>query len=764
MKTNFTPLTISGNFLLSFLLLFLFHETSFAQLSVDYGKSYVNVTKGPGGGTNEPGDILEIRATFVVLNATAHQCSYADKVPAGTTYIPGTLRVLTNEGVIFRQWTDAATDDPGTISGTGIITINLGKGAGAASGGTVKNSDKPSVSGTCIMVASFRVQINPSLVFGDFVDVGTGSINYSNSSAGAINVINFSPDTIVVYKNYGICTNTVGSNTILSEFGGTFGSGKAKDRAPSLKVPANYTYTPFTSNSPDDRFYGVSNNTSPEGGNYNTINTWTIPDPHRVFGTWDVIGDHTNAINPLTGNLPTDTVNGTGGYMIVINASYRTDTAFKDVVTNLCPNTYYQYTAWLRNIGPKGGCDSNGVTAISGSSAYIPTGPGDSSGVHPNLTFNANGYDYYTTGDMAYTGKWIQKGFTFKTGPTQTQMTIYIRNNAPGGGGNDWAIDDISVASCSPNMQLTPAKPDTVCQGADDTVGFKISSFFDSYSYWQIEQSVNGGSIWTPAGTDTTGMASSGSVTPVYNPATGQYEYGIKRFYRISSTVPLVLYRITVASTPGNFGNSNCSFSSTNSKVIHTINCNIVLPVTIASFTGKLLDGLAHLQWVSSDETPGIKYFIERSKDNRQFSSIGSLEGQAAGAGPLHTGTGYRFVDPEPLTGPAWYRIRISDANLEKFSKVVLLSNSDISFGISSLVNPFRDNISFDLTVPDNATIICHVVDAFGRVIKRDQRSVIRGLNSITLSGLANMPPGLYALQIQFAGTQICKPIVKIPL
>src|ERR1700730_12155437 len=93
----------------------LLHLISWSQPTVDYGKSYVNVTKGVNWGTNEPGDILEFRAAFVVKAGTAYKCVFKENVPANTTYIPGTLRVLTNEGLVFRQWTDASGDDPGTI-------------------------------------------------------------------------------------------------------------------------------------------------------------------------------------------------------------------------------------------------------------------------------------------------------------------------------------------------------------------------------------------------------------------------------------------------------------------------------------------------------------------------------------------------------------------------------------------------------------------------------------------------------------------------
>ncbi len=148
------------------------------------------------------------------------------------------------------------------------------------------------------------------------------------------------------------------------------------------------------------------------------------------------IGDHTGATNTALGNPAADTItSSTGGYMVTINSSFRTDTAFLDTVKNLCPNTYYQYSAWFRNLCSKCACDSNGTRRRCKYAGLYPDGVGDSSGVHPDLTFNINGYDYYTTGDIPYTGTWVQKGFTYKTGPGETQMIVYIRNNAPGGGG-----------------------------------------------------------------------------------------------------------------------------------------------------------------------------------------------------------------------------------------------------------------------------------------------------------------------------------------
>ncbi|MEJ0081839.1 MAG: hypothetical protein WDM78_13025 [Puia sp.] len=135
-------------------------DPALAQLKIDYGKSYVNITKGATGGTIEPGDILEVRATFVVggsgVNDFVDSCAYFDVVPANTTYIPGSLAILTNEGLVYKTFTDALGDDAGGISGSNV-QINLGyKNAPAATAfrrGRISYNDKPSFFGaTCIMV------------------------------------------------------------------------------------------------------------------------------------------------------------------------------------------------------------------------------------------------------------------------------------------------------------------------------------------------------------------------------------------------------------------------------------------------------------------------------------------------------------------------------------------------------------------------------------------------------------------------------------
>src|SRR5207245_8831304 len=131
---------------------------------------------------------------------------------------------------------------------------------------------------------------------------------------------------------------------------------------------------------------------------YTTPTAWAIPDKsaitHRVFQVWDIIGDHTGAASPSAGNPAADTVaNPNAGYMLVVNASYRIDSAFAQTISNLCPNTYYEIAVWMRNICSLCGCDSAGRGVNT--AGYIPTALKDSSGVYPNLSFNVNALDCY---------------------------------------------------------------------------------------------------------------------------------------------------------------------------------------------------------------------------------------------------------------------------------------------------------------------------------------------------------------------------------
>jgi trimeric autotransporter adhesin len=717
--------------------------------TVQYGKSYFNITKGVNGGTIEPGDTLQLRTTFFLSAGSTYNVSVTGTIPANTTYVPGTIRILTNEGQLYKQWTDAADGDPGTISGS-TVTINIGKGATGTAGGTAKNNYRPSVFGSeYLVVATYQVKVN-AVPYGTVINnLTAGTLSYStNAVTPVVTNVAFPTVNAVVYMNTGICSNTVGSNGILSEFGGTFGSGNMKNRTPSSKVPANYTYTFLTTGNPADNFYGVSNNTSPGGANY-SINPADPVAANHIFNVWDIIGDHTGAASPTAGNPPTDTTGGkTGGYMVVVNAAFRTDTAFLDTVKNLCPNTYYEYSTWFRNICRK--CSGDSLGHGPSTIGYVPTGPGDTSGVHPNLTFNVNGYDYYTTGDVLYTAQWIKKGFTYLTGPAETQMIINIRNNAPGGGGNDWVMDDIGVATCTPNLLLNPATPTVnVCYGDGASLSAEVDSYFNNYTEYTWEVSSNNGLTYT-----STGFGGSG-ITPVFNGT--QYAYTATGPSFIGDSVTnRNIYRLRVASTPSNLSDTSCSFTAVRTVQVFVNSCLTLLKTNLINVSGNLQNDYAVLHWQTVNETEGTNFEIEKSADGIQFTLLGKVKGNG-----LNGRGSYSYNDPNALTTSGYYRIKMTEKTGFTYSKIILLSPGKILFAVNNLINPVTSAISCNVIIPADGDIRASIFDMYGRVVKTFKQPAEKGITALKIPDISGLSAGTYFFKVEWQNESIINKILK---
>jgi hypothetical protein len=765
MKRN---LPVETNILLYSLLLILACSTSIiaAAQTPDFGKSYINVTKGLNGGTVETGDTLEIRASFVVRSGTFDSCSYSDVIPAGTAYIPNTVRVLTNEGKIYKQFTDAINDDAGWINGT-TIRINLGytatNTATAARRGRVANNHKPSFYGSaCIMIASFRIRVTAAL--NSNIATGGGTMTYKNASSSGNPVLTFTfPANIVrVYQNFGICANTVGTNALGTESNGTFGSGRPRNRGTSLNVPVGYTYAMFTNGGPNDYSYGIANNTSTINA-YTVSNSWAKPDnsspTHRVFSVWDIIGDHTGAASPTLGNPAADTVaNGNAGYMLVINAAYRIDSAFQQTINNLCPNTYYEISCWMRNICSKCGCDSNGKGASnsSGPPFYIPTATGDSSGVYPNITFEVDGIDYYTTGNIRYTGQWVKKGFTFLTGPTQTSFTLKFFNNAPGGGGNDWALDDISVATCSPNMAYSPSVNPNVCWGNSLVLYDTVRSFFNNYTYYKWQRSTDNGASWIDV------TAPAGPASPVWNASRNAWQY-VQSYTVPPSATQLTdsadLYRMVVATTSANLSNTNCRFTDGGNIIkIHVINCGIPLGIQMMSFSGRLDNGSSLLTWSTSREREPLYFIVERSTNGIDFSIADTVRSYRDYNRELNT---YTYTERAP-SGDVYYRVRVrNEAAQEAYTRTIRLSIAPAGFSFTTVINPFSDELRFDVSAAHNAPALAELIDPSGRTVRRLKIPVSPGINRLSIGNTSNLTAGIYVLRLQAEGIIIQKTVMK---
>lgn len=460
----------------------------FAQLQL--ALSYLDVSQ-PAGGPILTGDILEIRGIISVPSGTTMTgLNFTSSVPAGTSYVAGSLKAVTNEGLVIGaipntgNYTDAAGDDRGQ-NVAGAITIYMGTGATSAAGGTVTGGTTTPVfyNAQSILMAAYQVKVT-ALVGSNILPTGT----FKYSIGGVPSTQSLNAITIGVLGS-ATCTSSGGTNFMTNETNGTFGTGSTQTRGSASANVTGFTFVTLTANQPSDGNYSIVNNNSP------TQYTGATPaGADRVFGAWDVIGDHTGSVTS-TGNPPA-AAGATAGYMLAVNGSYAPGSVFKTTISGLTLNTAYTMSFWIYNL-----CSTCGANPASNASSGTP-------GVKPNLAFALGGVDYYNTGEIPYAGKWVNYNLTFSSGASSS-IPINIRNNAPGGGGNDYAIDDISFTTC---LILLPLTLDRFA-GSQEPGGVALTWKTESEqntSYFDVERS-DGTGNFTSIGHVTANSTATGS-------------------------------------------------------------------------------------------------------------------------------------------------------------------------------------------------------------------------------------------------------------
>lgn len=698
--------------------------------------SYQNVTRVNGGGTLEPGDIIEIRALILVRNNISN-VSYHDTIPAGTQYVPGSMKIVTNEGLLFDgPYTDAGGDDQAIyIPGADArLRVNLGSSYTNATtgnynywgpGGNISPGDLPKFYGGTMMVVAYRLLITGAL--GDNIDFN-GDFWYRD---GSNYTERLEYGLAKIQLNTALCEN-FSSTSFTAE--SSFGSGNLQNRPVGVNSPG-YIFVGMAPNLPNDGKYAVANNTSANGSTNNGGPYKPASNPDRVFGGfWDIVGDHTGATDPDLGNPPV--APGTnGGYMLVVNAAFPTGEAYRDNIQNVCPNTYYEFSAWFRNICKVCGIDANSDPT------YTP-------GVLPNLAFTINDVDYYNTGNIQWTGEWEKKGFIYKTGTTETSFDITIKNNAPGGGGNDWVLDDIKLATCYPNLIMNPSDTAKVCAGSMAVLSDTVISYFNNYNYYCWETSADGGITWTGTGV-------CGTKIPVL--VNGLWQYVVDTVFTTVASDSGKLFRVKVATTAANLSNPDCSVDQSQEVYMQVFNVDCsILSGGFSNFQGILKNGNSHLSWNTTNETNVQNFVVEKSTDGIHFYSYSIVPPKYPSGGK------YQFIDPQSVKGVNYYRIRIAGKGIGdnyKFSDVINLFNRQpLSI---QMPNPFRSQLPVDIYAPSEGNVSLVLIDLYGKKVASMNAYIPGGNTGVVMESLASIPAGIYILRVNMGAETVQAKLVK---
>ncbi len=288
-----------------------------------------------------------------------------------------------------------------------------------------------------------------------------------------------------------VCDGNLGDN-IFTE--GDFGTGSANVLLTNPGIAPGYLYE--ISPPPVDGFYTMTTNTS----------LWS-----NLYGTWLAIPDNSNDPN---------------GYMMVVNASFEPGLFYEQEVNDLCENTLYEFSADVINLIQSGVTDH----------------------IKPNVSFLIDNVVQYSSGDIPQNETWNTYGFTFTTGPGQTSVVLSLQNNAPGGIGNDLALDNITFRPCGPLAQILPQTIESICEdGNPINLNATVSGgqYDNPAIQWQI--SLDEGATWMD-------IPGANDLTYTHNILSSGFYY----------------YRYLLANGSANLSNSKCRVIS-NVKIVEVV-------------------------------------------------------------------------------------------------------------------------------------------------------------------------------------------------
>ena len=391
----------------------------------------------------------------------------------------------------------------------------------------------------------------------------------------------------VLFAEAQFCTGNVGEDIFLD---GDFGSGVSNILSVDPGIAPGFVYNPITPLY--DGEYIITNN----------IGLWQ--------NSWDWLPIQETSSDP-------------DGYMMVVNASFEPGLFYSQLIDGLCPNTLYEFTAEIINVIPPG-----------------------SNALKPNVSFLLDGVEVINTGSIPEDAQWHTYGFTFTTEPDQTSLTLSLSNNAPGGIGNDLAIDNISFRACGPEAFILPEEVEYLCLDGS-ALDLEVTIIGDQYSNptFQWQQSYDEGLTWED-------IVGSTDLSYTHNDFSSGYYY----------------YRFLVSNNEDNLSNDKCRVNS-NSKLIQILPEEYVLTDSICegvSFlvgdtfyteAGTYIDTLVSFHGCDSIltlnlsvvEDPGIILETSKQDPSCSYSFDGSIQLDAV----LNASEPYTvFVNSELLEEP----------------------------------------------------------------------------------------------------------------
>jgi len=171
------------------------------------------------------------------------------------------------------------------------------------------------------------------------------------------------------------------------------------------------------------------------------------------------------------------------------------------------------------------------------------------------------------------------------------------------------------------------------------------------------------------------------------------------------------------------------------------------LPVTLTSYTAKVLGNRVQVKWTTQSEQNNDYFIVEKSTDGTHFSTLAKVVGH----GTSTVENNYSAYDNNPVSGDNYYRLVQYDLDgiTKDYGTKAVDFKLDAAAGISIYPNPISDKINIVFTANNNASVLLQLSNMAGERVYHKKITQIdaQNPNVINLKDL-NLVSGIYILTV----------------
>jgi hypothetical protein len=175
--------------------------------------------------------------------------------------------------------------------------------------------------------------------------------------------------------------------------------------------------------------------------------------------------------------------------------------------------------------------------------------------------------------------------------------------------------------------------------------------------------------------------------------------------------------------------------------------CNGVLSLQSLSASAVRENGHIIINWHTSSEDNIRGFYVEKSLDGINFSTIATV-------GPMASGSiagEYNYTDAAAAEGPRmiYYRIKeMGSTGADLYSNVIPVDHSNPITDLTVTPNPAAGSTTLGFMCDRNVSMFVRLVDMAGNPIWSQQYQSRPGMNTVPIRHLEGLPNGMYLLQL----------------